>query len=88
MEHRAVMYKRIRTLWELGCLKDGNLQEIYYKNVYLPAARVHTLFLKYNLSKTVDMGLKIQEMIHKTNTAEVKIIYKLIKNISEKSGRN
>ena len=88
MEHRAVMYKRIRTLWEFGYLKDGNLQEIYYKNVYLPATRVHSLFLKYDLSKTVETRLKIQEMIHKTNMTEVKIINKLIENISEKSGRN
>lgn len=81
MEHRGIMYKRIKILYELGYLNDGWLVEEYYQHVYLKTQTVHYLFMKFNLSRGFNDYCKIINLMKSINEKEYKLISVLIQKL-------
>ncbi len=77
MEHKAIMKKRLRKLFELGFLPDDFSDE-YGEKVCSPAQITHYLFIKYNMTRTTDTLSNILQMIQKTNESEADILSKIV----------
>lgn len=81
MEHRQLMHMRIKKLYEQNYIADSTIEEEYYKKVCLPTVIIHNLFIKYNISKSTKLPIRIYNIIQKTNLYEVQIIERLINAI-------
>lgn len=77
MEHKAIMRKRLKRLWELGFLPD-DFSEEYSIKVCSPAQITHHLFIKYNMTSNADTHSNILQMIQKANECEADILGEIV----------
>ncbi len=78
MEHRGIMTKRFKILYDKGYVKNLELICDYERNVYLTTRVIHLLFIKYNLTKSPKVYEKILSLMKKSNEEEVRIISQII----------
>ena len=76
------MLIRIKKLIELGFLRDRKVSDEYYTNVYLQAAIIHSLFLKYDVTHETNILNRILQKMDIINNKETELIQRVIENLN------
>lgn len=78
MEHKYIMYIRIKYLYERGYFDDEKLCASYFESIYIKSQIVYNLFLKYDMTKKRELLERAAEIIKETNDTEKKYIKEFI----------
>lgn len=78
MEHKGIMDKRLKCLFEHGYLQDQELCLIYGEEVYQKAIQLFYMSLKYILTRDAGLQKRMSALVKEVNTTEQGLIEKTV----------
>lgn len=78
MEHKGIMVKRFKKLYEYGYLQEDRFYKEYFNDICLPAQAIHHMFIKFNMTRDIKLLSKINKMMSDVNIKEINIIERVI----------
>jgi len=82
MEHKCIMYKRLMYLYDHKYIKDSTLCEENMKNVYSKSKIVFNLFLKFYITKDIQLLKKIPSIVLDINNSEKVFFERLLQELA------
>ncbi|MBO5199479.1 MAG: hypothetical protein J6B85_13355 [Lachnospiraceae bacterium] len=86
VEHRLMMYRRIKVLYQYGLFEQSDIIQRYYDKVACQAEIVHKLCIKSNLSHNMALLKTVREMMMEINQEEKLLIAELLARWNENTG--
>ena len=81
MEHKRVMYERLKYLYEHSYLKDEGICREYLEEVYRKARVVFGLFIKYHITGEKDIRRRLSKLVCEVNEKEKYLIEKVLTDV-------
>lgn len=79
MEHKGIMDKRLKCLFEHGYLQDQVLCQTYQKEVFQKATQLFNMCLKYILTGDAELQKRMTALVRDVNITEQGLIEKVVK---------
>lgn len=81
MEHKAMMHKRLDTMYREALIHDAELVQVYFRDVYRMANLVFALSVKYNLVQDYTILKKMGSMVRNINSIESIVLERLLNEL-------
>ena len=81
MEHKGIMDKRLKCLFEHGYLREQVLCQTYQEEVFQKATQLFNMCLKYILTGDADIQKRMTALVRKINVTEQRLIERVVKSL-------